>query len=190
MTFVTLAGSGKNTGIAHCMDIREIAAQALQDAMYYLPHIDHQVYSMPLDLLSGASVGQHTRHFVEFYQCLLQQIDTPDQVINYALRKRDLHIETDPDFAAHTIAECCNRLASLRDNPDCTLVCDEHVSGGHGVTVQSNLARELVYNIEHTIHHLAIIKIGLHAIAPQITLPPHFGVAPSTIRHRDTVCAQ
>jgi hypothetical protein len=59
-----------------------------------------------------------------------------------------------------------------------------------GLTSQSNIERELMYNIEHTIHHLAIIKIGLNAVAPQIALSEHFGVAPSTIRHKQNICAQ
>ena len=48
----------------------------------------------------------------------------------------------------------------------------------------SNLDRELVYNIEHAIHHMALIKIGIKEVAPQLQLPEGFGVANSTIRHK------
>ncbi|MDX1476670.1 MAG: hypothetical protein R3301_03155 [Saprospiraceae bacterium] len=56
--------------------------------------------------------------------------------------------------------------------------------------MDSSLERELIYNIEHTIHHLAIIKIGLAIIAPDIPLPAHFGVAPSTVKYKQGICAQ
>jgi hypothetical protein len=171
------------------MNIKEIAAQTLQDALHYLNDIDQEVYSMPLDLLFGASLGQHTRHFVEFYQCLLDQLENGNTV-NYALRIRDIRIEEDPVFASSLIDTLCTRLLSLNQNMACTLVCDEHVQDNTGITVESNLHRELVYNIEHTIHHLAIIKIGLHAVAPRIPLPAHFGVAPSTVQHKQKQCAQ
>lgn len=172
------------------MNIKEIAAQTLKDAQCYLKEIDPQVYGMPLDLLFGASIGQHTRHFVEFYQCLLDQTKDEGNVVNYALRARDLRIEENPQFASDRINEICDRLLSLNASRSCELVCDEHIESPSGITVDSNINREIVYNIEHTIHHLAIIKIGLHAIAPSIALPSHFGVAPSTIQHKLKICAQ
>jgi len=172
------------------MDIKEIAAQTLRDAQYYLQEIDPQVYAMPLELLFGASIGQHTRHFIEFYQCLLDQLVSADRAVNYALRARDLRIEEDPEFASHQIDGICARLLTINGNMSCTLVCNEHLEEHSGITVPSNLEREVIYNIEHTIHHLAIIKIGLYAIAPRIALPAHFGVAPSTIQHKQKLCAQ
>jgi hypothetical protein len=50
--------------------------------------------------------------------------------------------------------------------------------------VPTNFLRELVYNIEHAVHHMALIRIGVREVAPHITLPPDFGVAASTIRHQ------
>jgi hypothetical protein len=174
------------------MSIKDVATQSLKDALPYLGEIEPAVYQLPLDLLFGASIGQHTRHFVEFYQCLLDQTANPAQegTVNYALRKRDLRIEEDPAFAAQTIASICARLEVLNEKLPCRLVCDEHMEQGSGMTIQSNVERELMYNIEHTIHHLAIIKIGLNAVAPQIALPEYFGVAPSTIRHKQDICVQ
>ena len=170
--------------------IREIAARTLKDAQVYLKEISPEVYSMPQELLFEASIGQHTRHFIEFYQCLLDQTAGEGSVVNYALRTRDQRIEEDPAFAAQQIEDICTRLHALKENFSCALVCDDHIDERIGLTVPTNLERELIYNIEHTIHHLAIIKIGLNAVAPDITLPAHFGVAPSTIRHKQNICAQ
>jgi len=172
------------------MEIREIAAQTLQDSLSYLENIDPQIYALPQDILFGASIGQHTRHFVEFYQCLLDQTAGSGTLINYALRMRDARIEEDPQFAAQKVRELGSRLIAQTENKGCKLVCDEHISSRGEISVDTNIERELIYNIEHTIHHLAIIKIGLHAIAPKIVLPEHFGIAPSTIQHRQKICAQ
>jgi len=169
------------------MTINNVAERVLRDAEIYLDDIDNDIYSMPLDLLFGASVGQHTRHFIEFYSCLLTQIDSTPRVVNYSKRERDLAIETDASVAKRQIAVIAQKLRSLSDNHVCSLECDDHVGE---TPVNSNLERELLYNIEHTIHHLAIIKIGLAAVAPAIELPEHFGVAPSTIRHKQKICAQ
>jgi len=171
------------------MQINPVAARSLQDAVVYLKEIDPDVYGMPLDLLFGASIGQHTRHLVEFYQCLLNQISESSPVINYSKRVRDTAIEEDPEFALKTIEQLVSEILTLDENISCKLKCSEQFESGE-VFIDSNLERELLYNIEHTIHHLAIIKIGLAAVAPGIGLPEHFGVAPSTIRYRDGICAQ
>lgn len=50
-------------------------------------------------------------------------------------------------------------------------------------SIATNFYRELLYNIEHCIHHQAIIKIAmLHMGKTQI--PAHFGVAKSTMSER------
>jgi hypothetical protein len=54
------------------------------------------------------------------------------------------------------------------------------------LTVKSSYHREIVYNLEHAIHHMAIIKIGISQ-STNVTLPDDFGVAPATIRHRKSV---
>ena len=50
--------------------------------------------------------------------------------------------------------------------------------------IPSTFERELVYNIEHTIHHLALIAIGFRAYFPHVSLSEHFGVASSTVAHQ------
>ena len=171
------------------MDIRSVAQRVLLDSRHYLDHIDQELYKRPLDLLFGATIGEHTRHFIEFYQCLMDQVDGPDPVVDYSLRLRDKRIEEQPEFAAALVLRLADSIADLDTGLDCQLRCSEHLHGEE-VSVRSNVNRELLYNIEHTIHHLAIIKIGLAAIAPQLDLPSHFGVAPSTMAHKQGLCAQ
>jgi hypothetical protein len=57
------------------------------------------------------------------------------------------------------------------------------------VTVNTNYYRELLYNMDHAIHHCALIRIGLMRFH-QVNIPNGFGIAPSTIRHRTlSACA-
>lgn len=172
------------------MKIKEVAAQILEDTDAYLSEIDQKAYSTQLDLLFGASIGQHTRHFIEFFQCLLDQLDQPDRVIDYARRLRDLQLETRPEAAKDAIRNLTAQIRNLKESVPCHLACGDHLPGEETASVPSNLERELIYNIEHTIHHLAIIKIGLAAVSPQIELPPHFGIAPSTVQYKQGICAQ
>jgi hypothetical protein len=57
------------------------------------------------------------------------------------------------------------------------------------VTIDTTFFRELAYNIEHAVHHMAIVKIGVREVAPYITLDKDFGVAASTIRHKEAIAS-
>lgn len=144
----------------------------------YLDALSAEEYQEPLELLSGASIGQHTRHFIEFFQCLLTQISAG--AVNYDLRVRDKVIEQEPDLAARAIESICNELQA------CQLEQKLQLSASYSdeVTVESNVAREVLYNLEHTIHHLAIIRIGLNILRPDLKLPDSFGIAASTTKYR------
>lgn len=167
----------------------DLAGLVLNDLRIYLGAIEPVTYQSPLDILSGSTIGQHTRHIIEFYNCLLEQSRASDApVINYANRRRDYQIESQPDHALQYVESICDQLRELNPSTTCQLNCEEH--GQDNLLVESTIGRELIYNIEHTIHHLAIVKIALKTAVPSLSLPEHFGVAPSTIRYRQEACAQ
>ena len=49
--------------------------------------------------------------------------------------------------------------------------------------VTTTYFREIIYNTEHTIHHLALIKVGLIELNINI-VNPEFGMAYSTIKYK------
>ena len=65
-----------------------------------------------------------------------------------------------------------------------TLEIDYSINGSQKQIMNTTLERELAYNIEHAIHHMAILKIGVRTIAPGTDIPDGFGIAVSTLRHR------
>jgi hypothetical protein len=134
-------------------------------------------YSMPLPLLSGATIGEHTRHIIEFFQCLQAGIASGE--IDYGKRERNRQLETDKEYAMATFLAIQQQLP-LTERP--CLLQNEAKSEWPELAVQSGYFRELVYTIEHAIHHMAIIKIGLKSL--QIDADRDFGVAPSTIEYR------
>ena len=51
----------------------------------------------------------------------------------------------------------------------------------------TNISREIIFCIDHCIHHLAIIKIGLKLMNIK-TKDDNIGISPSTLKHRK-ICA-
>ncbi len=141
-------------------------------------------YSKPLILFSGSSVGMHARHILEFYQCLMLQ-SCADTVIDYEKRQRDLLLQTSPDYFIETVESLLIWLSSIDANVmTYPLSIRSEGATEKSPTIASSLARELQYNLEHTIHHSAFIKIGILSLMPDVVLPPTFGIAPSTLRYR------
>ena len=143
--------------------------------------LEHQDYKKPLETLSGSSIGQHVRHVIEFYQCMMKGYEK--EIINYDLRVRDKMIEESREFAMQCISKILFDLktADLSKKITLEVIYDQRIE------LSTTMERELVYNIEHAIHHMALIKIGIKVIDPKIILPEEFGVAASTIRHQQHV---
>lgn len=144
--------------------------------------LSREEYTIQCRHLSQATIGQHVRHVVELYQCLIDGYETG--TVNYELRKRDRLIETDKDFAVSLLSDIANAIQRT-DKP---LVMQCALGGDEIISTPSNFRRELVYNLEHTIHHMALIRVGVEEMS-EVILQESFGVAPSTIQYRKA-CAQ
>ena len=133
--------------------IQHVFAQ-LKDLLH---QISSEEYKMPSTLLSGATIGQHVRHIIELFQCLEKGYETG--VVNYEKRKRDFRIETDKDFALDLMLDIYNNLD--KPNKNFILEAEDYCDTAEIVSVPSNYYRELTYNLEHTIHHMALIRVGI-----------------------------
>jgi hypothetical protein len=141
-------------------------------------------YRHPCMQLNMSSVGQHVRHIIEMFQCLEEGYVTG--VVNYELRKRDTGIESDPVRAMGLLDQILEGLGKS-DKP-LLLEGAYHESEDDLLRIPTNYHREIVYNMEHTIHHMALIRIGM--VEMGITdVPANYGVAAATVKHRRS-CAR
>ncbi len=142
-------------------------------------------FSKPSPTLSQSTIGQHLRHTLEFFLCLEKGFE--QGIINYDKRDHDKLIETDKFIALATIDRIRNFISAQPEDKELSLEVgyDRHCEDS--ITISTNYFRELTYNIEHTIHHMAIMKIGVREVAPYVKLADHFGVAVSTVRYREAV---
>ena len=152
----------------------------IEHTLSELSHVIGQLnpvdFSKPLPVLSNSTIGQHTRHSIEMFQCLLKGYDSGE--FSYDNRERNLLLETDIAFAQHHLKMICSEINLPNKSLTSTYNLGESI-----VQVETNFFRELVFNLEHCIHHNALIRIGVNTIS-NIAMSEHFGVAPSTMEYR------
>ncbi|WP_190811365.1 DinB family protein [Flagellimonas sp. S3867] len=146
-----------------------------------LLQLPEDYYAHSCEALFNASIGQHTRHIIELYLCLINGYDGAE--VSYDKRERNQKIEQDVYFAIKQL----QRIQSDLEKPN-KAVKVAYELGGMETCLESNYYREVMYNLEHTIHHHALIKVGIKHFTT-LELPESFGVAPSTMQHREA-CAQ
>ena len=153
--------------ISHLLIQLENAVQELSD----------QQFSEPIPILGDSTIGQHLRHTLEFYN----ELDDAYQsgMINYDQRKRDHNLQTCRETAIAKIRQIRSNLNW--ENKELKIRVEYDDVDITQQQIQTNYFRELVYNLEHTIHHMALIKVGV-SISSRIILPEDFGVAASTIK--------
>lgn len=148
----------------------------LEDSVLQL---SNEQYCQKIDTLSGASIGQHVRHVVEMFVCL--QDGYASGIVNYEKRKRDITIETSKEITIDVINKINSAL--LNENKSLVLEAGFDENSYELNNIPTNYFREIAYNLEHSIHHMALIKIGIKQVT-DIQLPEGYGVASSTIKHR------
>ena len=147
-----------------------------------LEELDDKLYAQKTDLLSGASIGAHVRHSLEFFSCLLEEANFGE--VNYDLRKRDLEIESSTEAAAIMVKDIIEGLSNVSSDTSINLSTKLFGESGAEVSLTTSLHRELWYTIEHAIHHFAIIKMGIKNHNSSFKFPENFGVASSTMIHQ------
>lgn len=150
-----------------------------------ISNIENAEYKQKIKCLTNSSIGQHIRHILEFYNCLLD--GKISARINYDNRPRNIEIETDKFVSILIINEIIEKLQLI--NEDCDLKIEINLSDKtrNKSDLNTSLFRELAYCLEHSIHHQALIKVALIEMKLAHKIDKYFGVAPSTIRHRNTL---
>lgn len=162
------------------MSISKYVGENLFELKSIVNGLDDDQYKRNLPILSGASIGQHIRHILEFYAEVLKS----DERICYDTRKRDKNIENNRLSGIGFIGELEKLISLLHEDRKIEMYAN--YSADHLVTLsfQSSLYRELAYALEHSVHHQAIIKIGLKEIGRNNLMSNTFGFSAATRRYK------
>lgn len=156
------------------------AEQTLGDTITMLKGIDQKKYTSKLDIFEDRTIGEHTRHIIELFQQLDHSYENGR--LNYDERERNTKIQENIFFAI----DCLKNLISSLKTSDKKLKL-KGVLLGENQEIETSYYRELAFNIDHCVHHHAIIKIGLKSLGSSVGRD--FGYAASTKAY-EKQCAQ
>jgi hypothetical protein len=144
-----------------------------------LLNLNDEQFTKKITHLGNSSIGGHTRHVIELLQCAIDGYNSGE--VDYINRKRNLLLENDR-ILAHSALQQLENLIKVPDRL-LKLVVDQ-IGGANELTnVTTTYYREVVYNTEHTIHHLALIKVALIDMKLDFT-ESGFGMAYSTMKYQ------
>ncbi|MBN4069062.1 hypothetical protein JYT12_00295 [Beggiatoa alba] len=140
---------------------------------------DNVYQNIPTGMTS--TMGRHVRHVLDHYSAL--QVGVVNNMIDYDRRSRDSVIETDPMIATKQLNDLVVWMedsisldAPLKMKTEISMNNQE--SCQESCVVNSTLQRELIYLLNHTIHHVAYITLVLRTFG--IKIDQYIGVAPAT----------
>lgn len=161
----------------------------LEQSLELLSRLDSEQYNAPCPSCFNSTVGGHIRHNVDHYLSFAQGLSSGR--IDYDARLRNSRIEQDADYAASVLREIQGDLKALesmdlRRTVEIKMDCGSVVEDADAWS-PSSLRRELQFLLSHTVHHFALIAVICQHHG--VVLAKHFGVAPSTLKHKQTASA-
>lgn len=166
------------------MSLLQTNKEMLYQLSAFTDLIEGYQFSAHLSILSGNTIGKHLRHIIEFYQHLLQSYLSNQIVVNYDARPRNHLIETDKNYAKQQIEQLVVLLEQTNQDKG-MMLCFSLNEKGDTQHIPTTFYRELAYNLEHAIHHLAIVKMAVIQHFPEIQLDTNFGIAYATIQYHN-----
>ena len=154
----------------------------LGQAERLLARLSTEDFCRPVETFYHSTVGQHLRHCLDHYWSFLKGCQTSQ--IDYDERARKGAVESCLRTAEATVSDLRERLEQLAVNePPVGMLVKMDCGGGEPDWQPSTAGRELQFLVSHTVHHFAMIGGMCQALG--VELEKGFGVAPSTLRHRE-----
>ncbi|GLU52577.1 DinB family protein [Dyadobacter frigoris] len=166
------------------MKLQDVSIEILGQLIEMTDQFSQEEYTRSLDLLSNNSVGRHLRHILEFYDLAVRAGNTGR--LNYDKRDRNLALENSPREAVSKMKELIVLMRLMKEDMVLKLEASYSSDTKNDVKITTTFYRELLYNVEHAVHHMAIMAIAVKVDFRHIRLSKNFGVAYSTVQHKQT----
>ncbi|KDN49409.1 hypothetical protein RSAG8_02111, partial [Rhizoctonia solani AG-8 WAC10335] len=141
--------------------------------------------------IQGSTIGKHLRHardhYVLLYKAVLEATSAKSQApaaLSYDIRIRDTPMETSIAAGLEAFREVIEQLEDIsKYTPEDLPVILTSDTGPCQQVLNTTFGRELWFVSLHAIHHWAMVRVI--AGEQDLKVDTDFGMAPSTINHRE-----
>ena len=134
-------------------DITQFNIITLNNLVKLISPLD-KIYAQKNIHLNNETIGKHVRHIIDFYLCFINGIKI--KFIDYDKRERNKKVENDKEYAIKTISVIINLLKNSHLNTPITINLNLSITKS---SLNSSIERELMYIVDHAIHHGHIIQL-------------------------------
>lgn len=152
--------------------------KVIQQTLSMLKALTTAQYQAEIPLLFGSTIGKHTRHIIEFYTCFFASLSTGK--LSYDARERNPRLETDLAFAGEVLTLLYNTLSGGVNDLQLEMSATLFEGNPPHISITTS-RRELNYLADHTVHHLALMKVGVAVLDEELKLSSEIGIAASTL---------
>jgi len=161
--------------------LKQASKQIIGQLIGLAENLADEKFTKPLPVLLNNSIGKHYRHVIEFYMVMFKGVHTGR--INYDSRQHDPELEESRERCLAELKKISQHFNEPFWLDPMELTGSYSLDSDETFTLSTNAEREMVYNIEHAIHHMAIIRIAVTREFSEIQLEEEFGYAYSTLKH-------
>jgi len=161
--------------------LRQASNRILDQLIVLGGSMTDEQFTKELPVLFMNSIGKHYRHIIEFYGVMLEGFDSGR--VNYDSRSHDPYLERSRGKCLQVLQQLKNRFLEPVWPDPIELTGSYSLDSDKTFSLATNAAREIVYNIEHAIHHMALIRIAIQHEYPDLHVQEEFGYAISTLKH-------
>lgn len=152
--------------------------EAIDQALEVVDALTDAAYQARVD--GRSQPGAHIRHILDHFQALRDGF--PSGLVDYDCRSRQSEVETNRRLAKQELLDTKLWLHSLSENTQPLKVKSEvSLCECCTVTIDSDRARELLYVLNHTVHHMAYVALLLKFNG--VVVNDSIGLAPATASH-------
>lgn len=158
----------------------------LQSICKLLGKLSNKDYNQPIQILSNKSIRQHVCHIIRYYQCFIDGMK--ENCIDYAKRDFYIPLEKNRQYSIKKINTICRELnANLTKQKGVIIRYNTSHKDQTSSELVSNSLRELLFCLEHSIHHQKMIKIALFELGKLDLIDEHFGLTTSELGEKESL---
>lgn len=156
------------------MELHKTTQLILLQLVGLLENFPDKHYRKSLEVIADASVANNMCTILRTYRNLIHGMERGE--IDYNRKCAESGWELNKQLAVDSLRSIIHELDKWPDTAEIKVTSDIGCMESHKLKTNSTYGRELLFCMEHTIHHMVVMKTGVYIQWPEVEMPRNFGM--------------